>query len=180
MVGCVLQHIEDKKLREDASIALDILYGVYVSFDPHAVYSADSQDAVRSRYGYSANLCRLGHCSLRSVAVMRQHMQGKGTGEECACECLCAQAFHNCFCETHGISSNNCTYVYPQAGYKATVSTPRSQACPSVRRASILCSQYSWNAGSYCTKECSEDEGCYEGACCSACLGCATNEISYD
>ena len=66
MVGCVLQHVENKRLREDASIALDILYGVYVSFDPRAVFDADLQDAAqRSR-------CEFQVCGMHSTACLLQ------------------------------------------------------------------------------------------------------------
>ena len=68
MVGCVLQHVEDKRLREDASIALDILYGVYVSFDPRAVFDADLQDAAqRSR-------CEFHVCMHLTACFLQLHM----------------------------------------------------------------------------------------------------------
>jgi hypothetical protein len=57
MVGCILQHVDNKKLRDDASVALDILYGVYVSFDPRTVLEADLQDAAqRSRCEFADRL----------------------------------------------------------------------------------------------------------------------------
>lgn len=70
MVGCVLQHVENKKLREDASIALDILYGVYVSFDARAVFDADLHGAAqRSRCEYSCN--NTAACMMACTCIFR-------------------------------------------------------------------------------------------------------------
>jgi hypothetical protein len=58
IVGLVVQHIGGKKLKEDAHVALDVLYGIYTSFDPRSVLNAEARDlGQRRRYKSSRPPC---------------------------------------------------------------------------------------------------------------------------
>lgn len=53
LVGLIAQHMGTKVLKADAPVMLDLLHGIFASFDPRSVLNAD-ESALLNRNKYAA------------------------------------------------------------------------------------------------------------------------------